>query len=484
MNKILITMLSLVILMITFKSVAAGDEKVKALMFHEVDSILAVSHEVQADLLAPESTREAMELYSDASSDYDKGKDLNSIKKKLKEAVKYLEKSIDAVDIASVTFKNVLNLRSNALKSEAQDNASELWQKAEKKFEEAAHELEKGDVNDAKKRAEEAGNIYRQAELAAIKTNYLENTRALLINAEKIDVKDKAPITLKKAKNLASLAEASLNKNRYDTDEPRGLALSAQYEAKHALYLNKTIRQNQKDDKEFEDLYLSFEVYLRQIATNLDLSAEFDEGFGKPTNQILVHTKALQDSTLFLKQTLDDRETDMLTMTARITELENQLGNAGKERTALTDQLDQRSKIRDMFIDIEGRFQPEQAIILRHGDDILIRLIGLSFASGKSEIEPRNFALLTIVKDAINIFPDYAIHVQGYTDSYGGDDTNLELSQNRADAVRDYLLANMRVDSGDIDAVGYGETLPIANNETPEGRAKNRRVDLVLEPMF
>jgi OmpA-OmpF porin, OOP family len=482
MNKILVIMTSLVILMIS--SAFAGDEKVKALMFHEADSIITVSNEVQADLLAPKSTKIAMELYSEASSDYDKGKDLNGIKKKLKEAITYLGKSIDAVDMANVTFKNVLILRTNALRSEAQDNARDSWKKAERKFEEAAKQLEEGDVNDAKKKAEEAGNIYRQAELAAIKTNYLDNTHDLLAKAEDSDVKDKAPVTLKKAKDLISRAETSLNKNRYDTDEPRGLALGAQYEAKHALYLNKAIRQIEKDDKELEDLYLSFEIYLRQIATNLDLSAEFDEGFGKPTNLIISHTKALQDSALILKQILADRDMDIQTMTARVTELEDLLGNAGKERTALTDQLDQRSKIREMFYDIERRFLPDQAIVLRHGDNILIRLVGLSFASGKSEIVPKNFALLTAVQDAINIFPSYAIHIQGYTDSYGGDEINLELSQNRADAVRDYLLANMTIDMNDIDAVGYGETLPIANNEMPEGRARNRRVDLVIEPIF
>jgi len=482
MNKILVIMTSLIILMIS--SAFAGDEKVKALMFHEADSIIAVSNEVQADLLAPKSTKKAMELYSEASSDYDKGKDLNGIKKKLKETAKYLGKSIDAVDMANVTFKDVLTLRTNALRSEAQNNARDSWQKAERKFEEAAIQLEEGDVNDARKKADEAGNIYRQAELAAIKTNYLDNTHNLLIKAEDSDVKDKAPVTLKKAKDLISRAETSLNKNRYDTDEPRGLALGAQYEAKHALYLNKTIRQIEKDDKKLEDIYLSFEGYLRQIAVNLDLSAEFDEGFANPTNLIIAHTKALQNSALILKQTLADRDMDMQTMTARVTELEDQLGNAGKERTALTDQLGQRSKIREMFSDIERRFQPEQAVVLRHGDDILIRLVGLSFASGKSEIEPRNFALLTVVRDAINIFPDYALHIQGYTDSYGGDNTNLSLSQNRADAVRDYLLANMDINVDDIDAVGYGETLPIANNETPEGRAKNRRVDLVIEPIF
>lgn len=483
MNKILIIITTLVVILIG--SAFAGDEKVKALMFHEADSILTVSHELQAELLAPKSSKKAMELYYEASTDYDKGKDINNIKKKLKEAVKYVNKAISAVDIANVTFKDVLKLRINALSSEAQTNAGESWQKAEKKFEEAAIKLEEGDVNSAKEKAEEAGDIYRKAELASIKTKYLDNTNNLLIIAKDSDVKDKAPVTLRKSIDLISRAEISLNNNRYDTDEPRGLAMDAQYEAKHAIYLNKTIRQFDKDDKKLESLYLSFEKYIRQIATNLDLSAKFDEGYQKPTDLIIQQITAVLDSTQILKQNLSDRDADIIAMTMRINDLESQLGNAGSEKNALTEQLEKRTKIQNMFVDIEKRFDSKQATVHRNGDNIIIRLIGLNFASGKSEIEPKNFALLTILQDAINIFPDYTLHVNGYTDSYGGDNTNLELSQNRADAVRDYLLANMkRVKSDEIEAIGYGETLPIANNETPEGRAKNRRVDLVIEPIL
>jgi flagellar motor protein MotB len=52
----------------------------------------------------------------------------------------------------------------------------------------------------------------------------------------------------------------------------------------------------------------------------------------------------------------------------------------------------------------------------------------------------------------------------------------------RADAVRQYLLANMQLDPGQVEAVGLGETHPIANNETNEGRARNRRIDLIVTP--
>jgi outer membrane protein OmpA-like peptidoglycan-associated protein len=73
--------------------------------------------------------------------------------------------------------------------------------------------------------------------------------------------------------------------------------------------------------------------------------------------------------------------------------------------------------------------------------------------------------------------------VEGHTDSYGSDASNLNLSQERADAVKAYLLANMSMDPSRIEAIGYGESKPIANNETAEGRAKNRRIEIVIHPI-
>ncbi|MDX1467588.1 MAG: OmpA family protein, partial [Halomonas sp.] len=65
---------------------------------------------------------------------------------------------------------------------------------------------------------------------------------------------------------------------------------------------------------------------------------------------------------------------------------------------------------------------------------------------------------------------------------FGGDELNQKLSQERADAVRQYLLANMSFDPARMDAIGYGETQPVASNETPEGRTRNRRIDVIIHP--
>ena len=122
--------------------------------------------------------------------------------------------------------------------------------------------------------------------------------------------------------------------------------------------------------------------------------------------------------------------------------------------------------------------------MLRDGNDVIVRLVGLSFDVGKSVIKPEHFGLLTKVQNAINTFPDCKISVEGHTDSHGSDVLNLSLSQERADAVMAYLVANMSIDSSRIEAVGYGESNPIANNETAEGRAKNRRIDIVIHPQL
>ncbi len=127
-------------------------------------------------------------------------------------------------------------------------------------------------------------------------------------------------------------------------------------------------------------------------------------------------------------------------------------------------------------------FSPAEARVLRQFDDVIIRLVGLSFPSGRSTLRPENFSLLAKLTQATRVFPGSALTIEGHTDSYGGDAANLALSQKRADAVKKYLVANLRIDPSMVEAVGYGETRPVANNETKEGRAKNRRIDIVIRP--
>jgi len=81
----------------------------------------------------------------------------------------------------------------------------------------------------------------------------------------------------------------------------------------------------------------------------------------------------------------------------------------------------------------------------------------------------------------LNKYPESKVVVKGYTDSRGSEDHNLQLSERRAESVRNYLVAK-QVDLSRITAIGFGESLPVASNDTQEGRRQNRRVEIEIIP--
>ncbi len=460
----------------------AEQQDIKESLFKEADKALRDAKEVKADILSPKNFSEAMKHYQDADSDYQKGKNLEDIRKKLRASVAYFTKSIEATKLAEVTLANSIKARSDARQAGAPQYSVETWAKAEAKFNDAARELEGGDVNDAKKRSGEAETIYRQAELEAIKANYLNDTWDLLKKAEENDVKKYAPVTLKKAQDLIAQAEKELNENRYDTDVARSLARQAKYEAQHSIYLAEVIKRLRDKKELMEEFLLATEKPLDRIASTMDLVGSFEAGYDKTTNEIISYIQTLQDRATKLDQDLAERNQQVDMLNARIAELEQKLGGVEKEKSELAKQMEAQAKIRQQFAAIEKLFGREEATVLRKENDIIVRLVGLTFPVGKSIIESQNFGLLTKVQQAINMFPGCSITIEGHTDSHGSDRKNMELSQERADAVNKYIQANMGLDASRINAVGYGESKPIANNETREGRAKNRRIEVILHP--
>ena len=116
----------------------------------------------------------------------------------------------------------------------------------------------------------------------------------------------------------------------------------------------------------------------------------------------------------------------------------------------------------------------EDLVVPEKGEKIILEQI--YFDTNKSELKQESFAELTKLVKLLNNNPEIKIKISGHTDSQGRDSDNLILSQNRSKSVTDYLIEN-GISKERIIFSGYGETLPIATNNTPEGRAKNRRVE-------
>ncbi len=110
----------------------------------------------------------------------------------------------------------------------------------------------------------------------------------------------------------------------------------------------------------------------------------------------------------------------------------------------------------------------------------LVRLENVNFDNDKSDIKPQAAASLDETVVALQRCEDKQVRLSAYTDSNGSDAYNQKLSQRRADSVREYLVSH-GISAGRIEARGLGESNPVADNSTPEGRAENRRVE--LEPV-
>ena len=109
--------------------------------------------------------------------------------------------------------------------------------------------------------------------------------------------------------------------------------------------------------------------------------------------------------------------------------------------------------------------------------DCHVPLVGVTFDFNKATLKPESEPTLRRAAAWLHSTPALTVEVQGHTDNVGGDAANLRLSQQRADTVMTWLVAN-GVAAGRLAAKGYGLSQPVADNGTDEGRARNRRVEL------
>lgn len=107
-------------------------------------------------------------------------------------------------------------------------------------------------------------------------------------------------------------------------------------------------------------------------------------------------------------------------------------------------------------------------------------LEGITFDFDRATIRPSSEPTLKEAGAILQRFTAVEVRIEGHTDSVGSDDYNQRLSEKRAVSVKDYLVKNFGIDPARIVTGGFGETKPIADNKTEEGRAQNRRIQFVI----
>ena len=473
-------------LLLAFFVISAGtavaQDELRQTFFKDVDAARAAADAARASLLAPRSYTAATKDYEAADAGLQRGRNIEYVRNKVSSALGHYKTATIAAELAKTVLSQVLKSRQDAANAKAPELSPDLWVKAQRQFGSAVRYLERGDLKNAKRRDIEATSYYRDAELIAIKAQYLTETRRLLADADRARVGRYAPLTLGKAKQLLAEAEKELNENRYDTDRPRNLARRANYEAKHALYLSEVARTVRDKDLTVEQLVLQWEEPLNQISDAADIVPALANGHAALTTELVTHVENQGNEIHSLQQETEAGILRMADMEEELRALDKRLGGATAERAALVQRLEAQARVKQQFERVEKMFSRSEARVFREGNNVILRLVGLSFDSGKSDIRQGSFDLLTKVEKAIDVFPRSELLIEGHTDSYGGDESNQKLSQERAESVQQYMINAMRIPSYRLIATGFGETNPVANNETASGRARNRRIDIVIKP--
>lgn len=124
----------------------------------------------------------------------------------------------------------------------------------------------------------------------------------------------------------------------------------------------------------------------------------------------------------------------------------------------------------------------EAATVSREGNLLAVTFKGdVTFDTNSAVVRPGLYSEINRVAEVLKQYPDTVIRVEGHTDSVGTEEYNLDLSHRRAHAVK-ALLIQQGIADNRIEVIGFGETMPVATNDTEVGRQMNRRVEIKIAP--
>ncbi|MCU7845248.1 MAG: OmpA family protein [Candidatus Thiodiazotropha sp. (ex Monitilora ramsayi)] len=353
-------------------------------------------------------------------------------------------------------MREVLSARGLAIEAGAETMYPTEFEALDNKLRKAAMKVEEGDLEGAKKWRPEMIQGYAAVELEALKQDATEQAHQDIADAIEKEADDFAPKTLKLAREELALAVAVLETNRTQRKKARDHALRSSHLALQSVEITDLIKDFERRDFTMEEIILWYQNQLSQIN---EPSGE-DLPLHLPNHEVV--TTLRNKLSTYAEMQLSELATRM-DLQSRLEQVER----ANREAQSRYDR-------------IQNLFGPSEANVYRQGHNVLLELHAFNFHSGQSEIQSENFALLDKIVTAIQIFPSPSVVVSGHTDSVGGTAVNQNLSQRRAETVASFLEKVGGFDKTRLTAIGYGESRPVASNETAIGRNTNRRIEVLI----
>jgi OOP family OmpA-OmpF porin len=389
-------------------------------------------------------------------------------------------------------MREVLAVRDRVRAAAAPTLFPEKYASIETRFHDAVHLVELGRLEAAKERRAALIRDYADLELQSIKKGSAQAAQATLQRVKERGADKYAPKTFKLAEEKMALALSILEADRTRQAEANTEAAAAIWLAERAAEITEIIKDFQRRDFDDEDKVLWYQDQLSEIDAPLGGDLPFNQDNRAVVMYMQGAVAALAAQEKQTEATVAERDQQIAagkaqleeTKVAHAAEIQHLMAQHQQElaaaRERLSDTEHRQREYQQRFDQVQALFDPAEATVYRQGANVLIVVHGFHFPSGQSLIAAENFALMNKIQRAIQTFPACKIHVTGHTDATGEPEFNLQLSQDRAAKVAKFLHDVGGVESERLSSEGFGDTKPVATNKTVEGRAENRRVELLL----
>ena len=444
-------------------------------LINNLEGDIAVARKNQINVLAPTWFGNAESSLNSAKSYLDEGGELSKILESVALGRAQLQKANDIAKITKLTIPDAIKARDMARTAGATSLGRD-YSSVEDRFLTLTRAIERENLGYAQKSQASVTESYRQLELRAIKGQTIGEVRRLIKDAEAKRLQKIAPQSYAEAKQKLAEADAFITENPYEKEKMHLLANEALFMARRLHVV--ADRSLEIEEMEPEQITLWAEGMMYATSKKLGAPDMRDQNFNQQLENILASVAAQQSDHGFMVEKVKTQQNDIALLQKQIAALE---GKTRQEQEA-KERLMAEKRFNQLFSEVKSYFRPEEAEVYRKENQLIVRLKAMQFPVGQSVILPENYTLLSKVQQAIRTFGEPDVIIGGHTDSTGSEQLNEHLSQQRAEAVREYMVANQILPFEKIIAVGYGSQRPIASNATQSGRAQNRRIDITITP--
>ncbi|MES3037531.1 MAG: OmpA family protein [Bdellovibrionota bacterium] len=430
---------------------------------------LNADRQQQIDVVAPRYFSKAEARLSDARKASEKGKSTSKVKEDIEWANGYLDKAEQIAGESATILAPILEARRAAVNAQAPVVAKSGFKAADVKLIDLTEDFKAGTSKANTRDLTELQSEYLNLELASIKAVKLNEARILLGNAEKQNAAKYSPQTLAQTRLAIVNAERTIETDRHNQALVDQASRAATMQARKLAEVVRVAKGAKTGSAEATALAM----YDRssQLQTSEQQLAQTEQ-----QNQQL--ESRLQETSAEAQSQTNRMNTAIVDLQGQNSELQGQNQNLQGENSNLA----KEKEFNAALAQAQKEFKSSEADVYRQGDNLVVRLKSMSFPQGKATLPASSAASLDKVKTVISSLKAEKIVIEGHTDSTGTAEINKEISQKRADTVKDYLVTEGVVAENQVEAVGQGYEKPISTNKTSAGRKQNRRVDIVITP--